>query len=394
MGRDWMSPAEMARDLFAGQIMLGACIGAMFIETIHTFYFDLGLLRRAGSSGLRWPQAAYFLCKIAWVPMVATTFAVAAPPNKMDCDSTMMASEALVGIVTTMSSALLAFRALCVYQGAARTWVGRFLFAAWLGMFGIWMSGIPDLRGAWFEGIGPVWLENSGACAFLPGLDHMKYASKFLYTVAFDFVVLVLTVVGVLRMKSSSRLGRILIEQGTIYFVIILVANTLLVTLNLLQLNPVMSTVINPPVQTLHVIVATRLFMSLSKEARIAGVNSHSGSTSTKRHSHSHHTGSGSATAHHRQASSLPTHASQHDTLHTNTAVTAPGKDRKRCRACSCEKLTATSSRGSHELSEDLESHRGETSHVLDDDSHVSQDGTALTTRDVYPMVPSQQFVR
>jgi hypothetical protein len=40
------------------------------------------------------------------------------------------------------------------------------------------------------------------------------------------------------------------------------------------------------------------------------------------------------------------------------------------------------------------ESHRGETSHVLDDDSHVSQDGTALTTRDVYPMVPSQQFVR
>ena len=131
----------------------------------------------------------------------------------------MMASEALVGIVTTMvsqlrqdtcaslltlprwpvtssrlrecihaspvsriahraSHSLLAFRALCVYQGAARTWVGRFLFAAWLGMFGIWMSGIPDLRGAWFEGIGPVWLENSGACAFLPGLDHLKCVSR------------------------------------------------------------------------------------------------------------------------------------------------------------------------------------------------------------------------
>ena len=164
--------------------------------------------------------------------------------------------------------------------------------------------------------------------------------------------------------------------------------------------------------QTLHVIVATRLFMSLSKEARIAGVNSQSGSTSTKRHSHSRHTGSGSAMAHHRQASSLPTHTSQHDTLHTNTAV-EQSKDRKRCRTCSCEKLTATSSRGSHEVSEDLgesgrcrlfytaadtsplaESHRGGASHVLDDDSHVSQDGTALSTRGVYPMVPSQQFVR
>jgi hypothetical protein len=65
------------------------CTDVCLRHSIHTFYFDLGLLRRAGSSGLRWPQAAYFLCKIAWVPMVATTFAVAAPPNKMDCDSTV-----------------------------------------------------------------------------------------------------------------------------------------------------------------------------------------------------------------------------------------------------------------------------------------------------------------
>lgn len=250
-------------------------------------------------------------------------------------------------------------------------------------------------------------------------------------------------------MKSSSRLGRIresrspctahvaaltrppVIEQGTIYFVIILVANTLLVTLNLLQLNPVMSTVI---VRARLLASPTALLTRLSAEPAGADAARHCG------HSPLHVAQQG-GTHRRRQLAELldelqapfaphRLRCRRHDTppgrqspdAH-RAAQLAPGQQHPDCGAGQgAQALPRVQLRETHGHQQSwqpravrgpwwvnrcpwllhvltcvapTESHGGQASHVHhDDDSHVSQDGTALSTRDVYPMVPSQQFVR
>ncbi len=52
-----------------------------------------------------------------------------------------------------------------------------------------------------------------------------------------------MTVFGVLRMNTSSRIGDVLISQGILYFLASLVVNAVVTGLTLAQLNPVMSVI-------------------------------------------------------------------------------------------------------------------------------------------------------
>lgn len=69
------------------------------------------------------------------------------------------------------------------------------------------MVGVPDLKGSWHIGVGSPWVDQRGACLFDP--IPFRYVIKFVVTVAFDALVLLLTIIGVMKCNGSSKLGQI-----------------------------------------------------------------------------------------------------------------------------------------------------------------------------------------
>ncbi|KAG1797906.1 uncharacterized protein BJ212DRAFT_1404992 [Suillus subaureus] len=54
---------------------------------------------------------------------------------------------------------------------------------------------------------------------------------------SYDLALLIFTIIGLLRMPSSSALWKTLVKQGVIYFVLNFLANLILLVLNRLNLN-------------------------------------------------------------------------------------------------------------------------------------------------------------
>ncbi|KDQ58626.1 hypothetical protein JAAARDRAFT_674650 [Jaapia argillacea MUCL 33604] len=99
------------------------------------------------------------------------------------------------------------------------------------------------LKAAYFPGQGYVVTHASGPII----------AAAFVYAMAFDFLVLILTgirlafpVIG-RSMGQEATLTRLIFTDGLIYFLIAFLANLITTTFVLLDLNPIMSVITNVP---------------------------------------------------------------------------------------------------------------------------------------------------
>lgn len=142
------------------------------------------------------------------------------------------------------------------------------MIAALLSIFGIallaaWMVGVPDVHMVWSSAASQPW--STGGCTFVN--VAMRYCVKYIITIAYDFTVLALTVIGVRRLEST-RIGEILIDHGVIYFVLTALANLVVTVLTILQLSPIMSTIGAAPASCVSIMAATRLYVSLHEESR------------------------------------------------------------------------------------------------------------------------------
>lgn len=76
----------------------------------------------------------------------------------------------------------------------------------------------------------------------LPSFSLLTLHLSFLkQIVIFDFFVLMMTVVGILKIRGSTRLGAILFSQGVFYFTITAAVNLTICVIVLMQLSPLMS---------------------------------------------------------------------------------------------------------------------------------------------------------
>lgn len=96
---------------------------------------------------------------------------------------------------------------------------------------------------------------------------HISPTVKYLLTIIFDLVVLVLTTVGIIRMEASSRIGDVIIKQGVIYFLLTLTVNVVITVLTILKLSPTMSLLAAAPQSMVCVVATTRLYRQLAEEA-------------------------------------------------------------------------------------------------------------------------------
>ncbi|EST05495.1 hypothetical protein PSEUBRA_005177 [Kalmanozyma brasiliensis GHG001] len=259
---DWKSPVVIGQAFYAAQALMYICIGIFAYDICQYFLFDINMLFVKRQR--RWPQLPYILSKIFMIGFLCTSLIFITSTWRINCQATMEAIETQMGFVAVSSSVLLAFRAVCVFNGKTRTAVSVLLAVMTLGLLAAWMEGVTDIQAEWVAQSGNSWTE--GACNFT-GISE-NYAIKYIVTIVFDFVVMLLTVVGVVRMNSGSRIGTILVKQGFQYFLATFLINSLVAGLTLANLNPVMSLICAIPSATVCVMCATRLYVNLAEEAK------------------------------------------------------------------------------------------------------------------------------
>jgi hypothetical protein len=86
----------------------------------------------------------------------------------------------------------------------------------------------------------------NGVCV-IDFLNPAYLSAVVIYGMLYDLALLVFTVVGLLRMPSSSTLWKKLVKQGVVYFIFNFVANLILLALNCLNLNPIMNAIFAVP---------------------------------------------------------------------------------------------------------------------------------------------------
>ncbi|KAJ1032943.1 hypothetical protein NDA16_000222 [Ustilago loliicola] len=219
------------------------------------------------ATALMWLCLPYLFSKLCMWSYLVTNIIFVVANTEINCNGTLQAVEMQMGWIAVSSSMLLAFRAVCVYTGKARTVVSVVLVIMTLGLLAAWMEGVKDTEAAWVPNGGNPWQD--GACNFT--YMSKQYAIKYIVTIVFDLVVMILTVVGVVRMSGGSRIGAVLIKQGIQYFLATFLINALVAGLTLANLNPVMSLIGAIPSATVCVMCSTRLYVHLAEEAKPEG---------------------------------------------------------------------------------------------------------------------------
>lgn len=259
---NWSSPVVIAQAFYAATALMWLCVGIFAYDTLQYLPFDLSII--LGKRQRRWPQLPYLFSKLCMWSYLLTNIIFVTTNTEINCNGTLQAVEMQMGWIAVSSSVLLAFRAVCVWTGKARTAVSVVLTIMTLGLLAAWMEGVKDTEAAWVPNGGNPWQE--GACNFT--YMSKQYAIKYIVTIVFDFLVMLLTVVGVVRMSGGSRIGSVLIKQGLQYFLATFLINALVAGLTLANLNPVMSLIAAIPSATVCVMCSTRLYVHLAEEAK------------------------------------------------------------------------------------------------------------------------------
>jgi len=110
------------------------------------------------------------------------------------------------------------------------------------------------------------WIDGQG-CTIIQ-TDNKLLAVTFIYSMAFDFVVLLLTGYKLFQPSAGrSRLIVLIFNDGLVYFAIAFLVNLIATVFMLLNLNPVMSIISNVPAAIASTIVAGRVVRRLNNFA-------------------------------------------------------------------------------------------------------------------------------
>ncbi|KAG1877348.1 hypothetical protein F4604DRAFT_1759495 [Suillus subluteus] len=102
----------------------------------------------------------------------------------------------------------------------------------------------------------------NGVCV-INFVDPVYTSAVIIYAMLYDLALLVFTVVGLLRMPSSSTLWKTLVKQGVIYFIFNFLANLIFLVLNRLNLNSIMNAIFGMPGMCPCTIASNQVVLSL-----------------------------------------------------------------------------------------------------------------------------------
>ncbi|KAF8887540.1 hypothetical protein BD779DRAFT_1611503 [Infundibulicybe gibba] len=245
---DWKSADEIAKDASAFIKFMHALLGIYIYEWFLSLDFDWDFI--SGKKKFRWPMIFYFANRyLLFFAMIGM---------EVNCQAlftfNQLAGDAAVGL----ASINLSIRTMAVWS--QNRYIIALLVLIILGHWSLILQGVL-LNAIWVPGTGCV----------ITKTNNTVLAATFIYSMCFDLVVLLLNAYKLLGINAShhqglgsSRLAKMIFEDGLIFFFIAFLANLVATVFMLLNLNQIMSVIFNVPAAVASTIVACRAVRRLT----------------------------------------------------------------------------------------------------------------------------------
>ncbi|KZT71852.1 hypothetical protein DAEQUDRAFT_743957 [Daedalea quercina L-15889] len=249
---DWQSEAEIENDSVAFSRFMHALLGLYCWEFFISLPFDWEYI--SGKRKFRWPMIFYFANRY-FLLFALIGIAVALNVTKeVNCQALYIYNQLFGNASIGLASINLSLRTMAVWS--QRWYVVLPLVAVIMGHWALLLHGVL-IKAAWIPGEG---------CA-ITNTNNKLLAVTFIYSMVFDFSVLVLTawklVFPAVR-QQKSRIVQLIFTDGLIFFFIAFLSNLLATIFMLLNLNAVMSIIANVPAAIASTIVACRVVRHLA----------------------------------------------------------------------------------------------------------------------------------
>ncbi|PFH50610.1 hypothetical protein AMATHDRAFT_3793 [Amanita thiersii Skay4041] len=253
---DWQSPQEIQKEAVIFTKFMHSLLGLYIYEWFLSLDFDWAFI--TGKKAFRWPMIFYFANRYLLLFALIGIAIALDTTEEINCQAlftfNQIAGDAAVGL----ASINLSIRTMAVWS-QNRIIVGVLALVI-LGHWSLILQGV-QLTAMWVPGVG---------CA-ITDTNNKILAAIFIYSMCFDLLVLLLNTYKLFGINSkagqamgTSRIGKMIFEDGLIYFVIAFLANLIATIFMLMNLNSIMSVIFNVPAAIGSTIVACRAVRRLS----------------------------------------------------------------------------------------------------------------------------------
>ncbi|KAF8636935.1 hypothetical protein AX17_003186 [Amanita inopinata Kibby_2008] len=248
---DWNSPEELAKDAKSFERLMHVLLGLYIWEWFTSLNFDWQFI--SGKKKFRWPMIFYFLNRyLLLFALIGITIALNVT-TEINCQALYTFNQVTGNSAIGLASINLSLRTMALWS--KKWYIVIPLVAVILGHWSLLLHGIL-LKAEWSSQL--------QQCVITETSNRIL-AITFIYSMSFDFLVLILTGCKLIYPASGrSRLVNLIFKDGLIYFVIAFLANLLATIFMLLNLNPIMSIIANVPAAIASTIVACRAVRRLT----------------------------------------------------------------------------------------------------------------------------------
>ncbi|KAL4269127.1 hypothetical protein AB1N83_003805 [Pleurotus pulmonarius] len=249
---DWMAPETIQQNGVSFSRFMHCLLGLYIWEWFTSLDFDWQFI--TGKRKFRWPMIFYFANRyILLFALIGIAIALNVT-SEIDCQALYTFNQLFGNAAIGLASINLSLRTIAVWS--QKWYIVVPLVAIILAHWSLLLHGVL-LKAAWIPGVG---------CAITETNSNLL-AITFIYSMSFDFLVLLLTGWKLAfpgNVAPRSRLVNLIFNDGLIYFVIAFLSNLIATIFMKLNLNPVMSIIANVPAAIASTIVACRAVRRLT----------------------------------------------------------------------------------------------------------------------------------
>lgn len=249
---NWSDPAEILKDSTAFEKICMVCFGIYMWEFLTTLGFEWSIL--TGKRSFKWPLIFYFWTRYA---LFWSLIAIAVALNvttQINCQSLYTFAQFTGNTAIATASNCFMLRTIAVWQKKMAIVIPLIIIS--LGQWALFLFGIVSLKAQW--------VDSADACVVTQA-SPVVLDAIFLYTMSYDFIVLVLTLWGLLTTPGRSGLWSLIFRDGILYFALSFFFNVFPAVFNILNLNPAMNIIVTVPVGVAGTMTATRLVRGLQE---------------------------------------------------------------------------------------------------------------------------------
>ncbi|KAI9057976.1 hypothetical protein FKP32DRAFT_1582448 [Trametes sanguinea] len=248
---NWRSSEELMYDSEVFQGLVHTIAGIYIWEFTTSLDFEWGFLIRR--KRFRYPAFFYFLNRYCLLFTMLGLLIALNTTTDINCQALYTFNQITGQASSGLASINLSIRTMALWSHKRSIVI--LIVGIILGHWSLIFHGAL-LRASWVPEAG---------CQ-VTGSNNTILAATFIYSMSFDFVIMVLSMykLAVGMNGHRSPLAAILFQDGLVYFIVAFMANLLATVFIMLDLNPILSVMFNVPAAVVSTVVACRAVRRLS----------------------------------------------------------------------------------------------------------------------------------